>query len=296
MISMVPFTGKVLTEERLELGEGPSYDALTDCLWWFDILGKTLCQLHIASGNFTKHELPFLGSVFAVVDDKQHLLASDKGLFLRDAVSGTLRPYVEIEPGKAENRSNDGRMHPSGALWIGTMSRTAETGAGAIYHVAGTTVTKLFNAVSIPNSICFSPDGTIGYFNDSKVNHLMRVSVDPATGLPTGEPSVLIDQSARTTGVIDGSVVDAEGTIWNANWDGGAVDRYAPDGRQIARYEMPARRVTCPAFFGAKFDRLAVTSCFEGLSAEALKTDPLAGATFELGIAVQGRAEPRFKL
>lgn len=294
MIATESFNGKVLTEERMELGEGPTYDPLSGSLFWFDILGKTLCELDVKAGGVKKHALPFLGSVLAVIDETRQLIASDQGLFLRDSVSGTLSSYAAIED-KPQNRSNDGRVHPSGALWIGTMSRTAETGAGAIYHVAGTVVTKLFNAVSIPNGICFSPDGSVGYFNDSKVNHMMRVALDPATGLPVAEPTVFIDQSQRD-GVIDGSVVDLDGTIWNSNWDGGGVDRYSLDGRHIARYAAPMRRPTCPAFFGEGLDRLAVTSCFEGLSDEERAADPLAGATFDLGVSVKGKAEPRFKL
>lgn len=294
MIATESFKGKALIEDRMELGEGPTYDALTGTLYWFDILGKSLCAFDVDAGKLTSHSLPFLGSVLAVVDEKRQLIASDQGLFLRDSSSGQLTAYAPIE-NKPENRSNDGRVHPSGALWIGTMSRTAETGAGAIYHVAGTTVTKMFNAVSIPNGICFSPDGSLGYFNDSKVNHMMRVELDPATGLPTSSPTIFIDQSQRQ-GVIDGSVVDLDGTIWNANWDGGAVDRYAQDGRHIARYAAPVRRPTCPAFYGKTFDRLAVTSCWEGLTDEERAKDALAGVTFDLGVSVRGKSEPRFKL
>lgn len=294
MISTESFSGRMLTEEVMELGEGPAYDPISGSLFWFDILGKTLCELDVEGGQLKKHALPFLGSVIGLIDDKRQLIASDQGLFLRDSASGTLSSYAAIED-KPQNRSNDGRVHPSGALWIGTMSRTAETGAGAIYHVSGTTVTKIFDAVSIPNGICFSPDGSVGYFNDSKVNHMMRVALDPATGLPVAEPTVFIDQSQRQ-GVIDGSVVDLEGTIWNSNWDGGAVDRYSPDGRHIARYAAPVRRPTCPAFYGKALDRLAITSCWEGLSDQERAEDRLAGVTFDLGVSVKGKPEPLFKL
>ncbi len=199
--------------------------------------------------------------MLAVIDENRQLIASDQGLFLRERSSGRLSAYAAIED-KPQNRSNDGRVHPSGALWIGTMSKTADTGAGAIYHVAGTQVTKLFEAVSIPNGICFSPDGAVGYFNDSKVNHMMRVDLNPATGMPTGAPSVFIDQSA-VTGVIDGSVVDLDRHHLELQLGWWRCRPLRADGRQIARYEIPTRRPTCPAFFGAGFDRLAVTSCWE---------------------------------
>lgn len=293
MVAEQAFVGSVLSSEPMELGEGPCFDPLAGRLYWFDILGSTLCDLDPASGVSTQHPLPFKASVIAGVDENRQMLASDQGLYIRDRQSGVLTPYLTIED-KPSNRSNDGRVHPSGALWIGTMSRTAETGEGAIYHVAGGRVTKLFEAVSIPNGICFSADGATGYFNDSKVNHMMRVELDPATGLPRAAPSLFIDQSKRE-GVIDGSVTDLEGTIWNANWGGGAVDRYAADGRHLSRHLMPVSRPTCPAFFGKDFDRLAITSCFEGLSDDERQKQPLAGALFDLGVTVRGKPEPFFK-
>ena len=295
MTSHHPFGGKVLDETKLALGEGPLYDPELDCLWWFDILGQSLRQRDFATGSVTTQALPFMGSVIARIDGHRHLVASDQGLLLREVGSGAFSPYCELEPSSRGNRSNDGRVHPSGTLWIGTMGKDAATGAGAIYHVAGQTVTKLFDKVSIPNSICFSPDGATGYFVDSKVNTLMRVPLDAATGLPTGDASLFIDGRDQP-GVFDGSVCDARGDIWNARWGGGGVDRYDPQGRHLARYDLPAERVTCPAFIGRNADRLIVTSCWEGLDDAGRAADPLAGATFELGATVEGRIEPAFKL
>jgi sugar lactone lactonase YvrE len=237
------------------------------------------------------HPLPMMASVLARIDAGRQLLATEEGLFVRDVASGGLTFYAALENDKPENRSNDGRTHPSGALWIGTMSKRAETHAGAIYHVAGGRVTKIFNGISIPNSICFSPDGTIGYYTDSRINRLMRVMVDPQTGLPAGEPIVMVD-SMDEPGDIDGSVVDADGYIWNARWGAGVVDRYNPDGLRISRYKVPAAQPSCPAFIGAAADRLAVTTAWEGLDEDARSAQPSAGALLELGITVKGIFDP----
>jgi sugar lactone lactonase YvrE len=159
--------------------------------------------------------------------------------------------------------------------------------------VAAGKVTKLFSGVSIPNSICFSPDGTIGYFTDTRISRLMRVMVDPQTGLPAGEPIVMVD-SMDEPGGLDGSVCDADGYIWNARWGAGVVDRYSPDGLRIARYRVPAAQPSCPAFIGANADRLAVTTAWEGLDEDARSTQPSAGALLELGISVKGVFDPAF--
>lgn len=288
------FTGRILDAVDCQLGEGPTYDPATDTAFWFDIKGKKLHELHLSSMKKTVHDLPFLGSVLAVIDAERQLIVSDQGLFIRSVADGTLALFAKLED-KAENRSNDGRVHPSGALWASTMGRTAQKHSGAIYHVAGTTVTKLFSDVTIANSICFSPDGATGYFVDSAVNRIMRVPLDPKTGLPTGEPQVLTDQSGEP-GDVDGSVCDADGLIWNARWGQGAVDVYKPDGTKVARYSVPAAQSSCPAFIGAKADRLLVTSAWADMDEAARLADPHAGKTFELGIAVKGRFEPKFSI
>ena len=288
------FTGRVLCDTACQLGEGPTYDPASGKAFWFDIKGQKLHELHLATMTKAVHDLPFLGSVLAVIDAERQLIVSDQGLFVRSVADGGLTPYAKLED-KAVNRSNDGRVHASGALWASTMGRSAEKHSGAIYHVAGERVTKLFANITIPNSICFSPDGGTGYFVDSAVNRLMKVALDPKTGLPAGEPAVLSDQSG-TPGDIDGSVCDADGLIWNARWGAHALDVYKPDGTKVARYEMPALQSSCPAFIGEKADRLLVTSAWADMDAAARLADPHAGQTVELGITVKGRFEPAFAL
>ncbi|MCL6706098.1 SMP-30/gluconolactonase/LRE family protein [Pseudomonas sp. R2.Fl] len=292
MTTSISFQGKPLCSAGLTLGEGPTYDPASRTAWWFDIKGKVLHELHLPSGRKTVHDLPFMASALARIDAGRQLVASEEGLFIRDAATGALTLLTALEANKPGNRSNDGRVHQSGALWIGTMGKTAEDGAGAIYHVAGTTVTTLYPSLSIPNSICFSPDGATGYFTDSRANRLMTVPLDPKTGLPTGEPRMLVEGEGMD-GDFDGSVCDADGFIWNARWGAAAVDRYDPSGRHVERYALPAKQVTCPAFIGDGLDRLLVTSARDGLDENATEAD---GQTFDLGITVKGRAEPDFRL
>ncbi|MGE7371351.1 SMP-30/gluconolactonase/LRE family protein [Neorhizobium sp. NPDC001467] len=294
-VENIPFKGSVLAATASELGEGPTFDPHTGKIWWFDIVGRKLHECDAASGETAVHPLPFMGSVLARIDDGRQLIATDQGLVIRDTASGAFTPYVELEPDRPGNRSNDGRVHPSGALWIGTMGRNGEDGKGAIYHVARGTVTKLYDAMSITNAICFSPDGATGYFVDTAINRLMRVTLDAATGLPVGEASVLIDNHGASGGM-DGAVCDAEGLIWNARWGLSVVDCYDPDGSLIARYDVPVSQPSCPAFFGSDASRLLVTSAWQGLDDEARAADPQAGHLIDLGITVKGRFEPDYRL
>lgn len=283
---------KLLDDTVCELGEGPAYDPRTDTLFWLDIAGKRLLGHDIAGGVTHVHELPCMASAIAFVDDQRQLLATETGLMIRDRVSGQLELIQPIEADNPVTRSNDARVHPSGAFWVGTMGKKAERKAGSIYWYRKGELKRLFPDITVPNSICFSPDGSLGYFVDSFVGNLFRVECDPANGLPTGEPVVLVDHSHLSTG-IDGSVVDNDGNIWNAHWGAACLDVYSPDGNQIETIAMPVRQPSCPAFFGPNADRLAITSAWEHMSEADRANDPDAGKTFELNRKVSGRHEPR---
>src|SRR5215471_17771065 len=176
MIEHVPTS--ILSAERCHLGEGPTYDAATDTAWWFDILEGRLLEAHLESGPLRIHELGRMASALARIDARRQLIAAEDGLYIRNLADGVLTLYRPLEADNPVTRSNDGRVHPSGTFWIGTMGRKAEPGAGAIYALHRGEIQLLFPNISIPNAICFSPDGSIGYFADSTEKTVYRVSLD----------------------------------------------------------------------------------------------------------------------
>lgn len=283
-----------LCETRCHLGEGPTYDVVSNTAWWFDILERRLFESRLGSLETIVHELPVMASALGKIDNRRQLLAADDGLYIRSIDDGSLTLYLPLEADNPLTRSNDARVHPSGTFWIGTMGRKAETGAGAIYALHNGEVTRLFGNISIPNAICFSPDGATGYFTDTRDNVLRRVALDPATGLPIGEPSALYVH--RGVGGLDGAVVDAEGVIWNARWGGGCVDAYSPEGERIRTVRVPAKQASCPVFVGLDFSRMLVTSAYEGMDAAARAADPEHGRTFLLNMWAQGLPEPSVRL
>jgi SMP-30/gluconolaconase/LRE-like protein len=196
----VPTT--TLGEDRCHLGEGPAYDGRTDTAWWFDILERKLYEAKLGRGEIVCHSLSFMASALGYIDDARQLLVAENGLYVRNLADGRLKLLKPLEADNPATRSNDSRVHPSGTFWIGTMGRSAEPGAGAIYAFCRGELTRLFAHITIPNAICFTPDGSTGYFTDTRLNVLNRVALDPATGLPTGAPSALYVQ--RGQGGLDG--------------------------------------------------------------------------------------------
>jgi sugar lactone lactonase YvrE len=285
----------VLSDTICQLGEGPTYDPMSNRLFWFDILGRRLLERAWPDGETIVHELPEMASALAVVDEARQLLLTETGLHLRDTRTGALTRHIEVEAEDAGTRSNDARVHPSGAFWIGTMGKKAEKHAGSIYWYRRGELRKLYPDISIPNSICFSPDGAVAYFADTAKNIMFRVPCNPETGLPSGEPQIFLDHRG-VEGGLDGSVIDADGLLWNARWGSSALDVYDRDGRRLRRIALPAKRGSCPAFVGPRADRIVVTSAWEGMDAAARVAEPDAGKLFLVDLLVNGRHEPRVAL
>jgi len=284
-------SAKILSDRKCQLGEGPAYDPETGTLYWFDIVEKKLLEKTMPDGAVIVHDLPVMASALAVIDDKRQLLVTERGLEIRDKASGTLTLHTKIEADNALTRSNDSRVHPCGAFWIGTMAKVEEGApAGAIYWYKAGELRTLFSPVAIPNSICFSADGAIAYFVDSAKNRLMRVDCDPKTGLPTGEPKLFVSYDGG--GGIDGSVCDLDGVVWNAHWGKACVNAYAPEGKLIRTVAVPAVQSSCPVFIGREAQHLAVTSAWKGMSETERAADPQGGMTFLLDIEVRGRFDP----
>ena len=292
MIEEVPTS--VLSTDPCHLGEGPTYDVTTDTAWWFDIREGRLFEAHLGSHSIRVHALGRMASALGRIDAERQLIVAEDGLYIRALADGAMTPFRPLEADNPDTRSNDCRVHQSGTFWIGTMGRKAERGAGAIYALYGGKISTLFPGISIPNSICFSPDGATGYFTDTARAVLYSVPLNPATGLPRAEPEVLL----RHTGIggLDGSVCDADGQIWNACWGASRVDVYSPQGERLRSLRVPARQASCPAFVGPDLSHLLVTSASQDMDDVARAADPQAGCTFLLEASARGRAEPDVKL
>jgi sugar lactone lactonase YvrE len=262
---------ELLAAPVTQLGEGPGYDPATDTAWWFDILACRLFTLSMKSRDLQEVVLPGMASMMAVTGDGRQLVAMDEGLWLRDQATGKLSRYAVLNAGMASGmRTNDGRLHPSGSLWISSMKHEPESGTAHIDLVRGHQVKRLFSGLTIPNSICFSPDGSVGFFADTREGIIYRVPLDPQTGGVKGERMIFHDGRSRPGG-IDGSVTDKNGYLWNARWGTGELDCIAPSGRLFSSLKVPFAQPSCPAFVGKQAQGMLITSAAIGLPTTAYR-------------------------
>ena len=270
------------------LGEGALWHPEREEFFWFDILGRRL----LSAGRdwaFADH-----ASAAGWVDRETLLVATGKALVRFDLSSGAAEPVAALDADDPGTRPNDGRADPQGGFWIGTMGLHAEDGRGAIWRYHKGEVRCLYPRITIPNSICFAPDGGHAYFCDTPSKAIQRVRLD-RDGWPAGEPETAVDLRGTDFNP-DGSVIAADGTLWNAQWGAGRVAVYDTAGREIAAHAVPASQTTCPAFGGPDLSTLFVTSAAAGLSQDVLAETPHAGRTFALQTDTRGQAEPRVLL
>lgn len=283
---------EILDNTKCELGEGPIYDPTSNTLFWFDIIGKRMfSRSYSEAANTHEYALPFMTSCMARIDAERQILATEKGLYFRDLKTSKLTHYLDLEADNPKTRSNDGRVHPSGSLWLGTMNKEAEKHAGSIYIIRKDTVKRFYANITIPNGICFSPNGEFGYFTDTFVNILYRVALDPKTGFPIDEPSVFYDYR-NGIGGLDGAVTDKNGSLWIALWGEGRILCLSCKGKPIATFDIPAKQPSCPAFVQHTLDCLVVTSAWQGMSKRERNAARKDGMLFTINPKVQGKEEP----
>jgi sugar lactone lactonase YvrE len=288
-------TAKLLIDSQCALGEGPFWHAVRQQLFWFDINNQILFAANADGEVQNRWHFDETVAAAAIIDDATLAFASETGLKRFDLVTGDMEHLIDIERDVPANRTNDSRVHPSGAFWIGTMVKDEGPKDGAVYHYRAGVLTKIISNVAIPNATCFSPDGRTAYWTDTPDQKILKCTVDPETGMPVGEWELFADVSEHR-GYPDGAVVDSAGYLWNARWGGSCVIRYAPDGSIDRIIEVPVSQVTCPAFGGKDLKRLFLTSANKTMSAEQLAAEKVAGGVFYIDLDVAGQPEPRIKL
>ncbi|KVD70690.1 gluconolaconase [Burkholderia sp. ABCPW 14] len=287
----------MLVDCRNALGESATWCDATRALYWADIEGARLwrCRAEDAHGSAATKtwEMPERLACFALTGDPDVLLvglASHLAFF--DVRRRTFTRIVDVEP-DLPTRLNDGRCDRAGAFVFGMKDESggAPRAVGGYYRLnADLSLQRLaLPPVAIANSIAFSPDGSKMYFCDSPSREIHVCDYRPGGGVDRVRSFARLGDA---DGEPDGSTVDADGGLWNAQWGGARVVRYDSRGVETDRIAVPTPQPSCVTLDGD--GRLYVTSARVGLGDDALASDPHAGGVFVADTRHAGLPASRF--
>ena len=286
---------EVLIDVKTVLGEGPLWDVDEQRLYFIDSFGCNVFRCTADGREVRAWDVPDKIGSMALRRQGGAVLSLANGFHFLDLKSGECQLIVDPEPDKPANRINDGKVDKRGRFVAGSMDTMEEGPNGALYRLdPDLSLHNLDDRIIVSNGPCWSPDGRVFYFADSWSGEIWAYDYDLDTGDVSNKRTFCkIDRSRG--GAADGSTVDAEGCLWNAQVYDGKVIRYAPDGKVDRVIDMPVKKVTSVMFGGPKLDVLYVTS----MAKPPLPRFPSDGvqrgslfAIYDLGI--HGVPEPRF--
>ena len=275
-----------MVNTRCALGEGPTWQRRPGRLIWLDIDSQIL---HWLDQDEVHTEARLDRRITCVASRSGGGLVGAAGdwIVTMDDDGGVTGTVAQV-PGGAELGTNDGRCDPQGQLWVGTVDRSGDLRAGLFRVASNGDVVMMRAGVGLSNGIDWSPGGTMAYYVDSDTRRIDRLELDDGGSLAGFEPFVVVDA------IPDGLTVDAEGGVWLALWDGGAVHRYGPDGSLDLVVDVPGGFVTSCAFGEGRWSTtLFVTTAASGLEPDSPRSEG-AGALFAVEVGVVGRGYHEF--
>ena len=266
-------------------GEGPLWHPMESRVYWADIPQGRLFRYNPYS---RVHERIYEGREvggYTIQSDGSLLLFMDRGsvAVYRD---GGLEFVVEEMADELDNRFNDVIADPAGRVFCGTMPHPDGRPA-TLYRMDtdGSLIPVIENA-GLCNGMGFTSDLKSMYFTDSLAREIYIFDYDVETG-EIGNRRTFVQTPDDGT-VPDGMTVDSEDHVWSARWDGSALYRFAPDGREVARIGFPAKKVSSVIFGGRDLTDMYVTTAGGD---DKANEGAGAGALFRLNLGIRGKVE-----
>jgi sugar lactone lactonase YvrE len=277
------------------LGEGPVWSDRDGCLYYLDIVAH---RLQAYTPTTKQHRAwtfdTFVGSLAECRSGGLILSLGDRIVhFDPNKSASALEELIVLERDRPLNRLNDGKADPWGRFWVGSMRVAEDAKEGRLWCVsADGKAEAVRDGIGVSNSTAFDRARSRMYFADSMTGVIEQSELDGAQELTGWKPF-----AKAGVGAPDGSCTDAAGYLWNAEWGGHRIVRYAPNGSVERVLAMPVSRPSCCTFGGERHRTLFATSARLNMTPEELAHDPQAGALFAIELDdVEGLPADQFAL
>ena len=220
--------------------EGPAWNGVGRYLVWSDIPNNVQMRWLEEDGRVTVFRNPSGYSNGNTFDFEGRELSCEHGgrRVVRYEYNGTVTVIADKFQGKRLNSPNDITVHPDGSIWF----------TDPTYGI------KLYDEMSGPNGICFSPDYKKVYVADTGMGREIRVwDVDGKT-IRNGKRFIQLDvPGSGAPAAADGIRCDVDGNVWCGARPG--VQVVAPGGERIGMIRLPENCANI-CFGGTKRNRL----------------------------------------
>jgi len=246
------------------LGESPIWDEIYQRLYWVDIESKRLHAWSFLDNK--KLEWNFNSRICAISLTKNHdelICAFDKFFAFFNIITQKVTKLINQTNLPENVRFNDGKTDGYGRFWCGTMSESSPSKPeGAIYLLDNNlNIHKIIKGIHISNSITASPDNKYIYYADTFKKKIYKTNL--AKDISCIRAAEIFVDNIDLKGFPDGSTIDINGCLWNAEWNGGQVVNYDLNGRLLNTIKTPMKRPTCCVFGGKNMNILYITSALE---------------------------------
>ena len=258
-------------------GEGPVWDARNGCLFYTDIIGDTIWKWTPGLG----HEVVVRPSNKAdglTLDREGRLVVAGwaSRTVWRIEPDGSFVTLASHYDGQKLNTPNDIVVKSDGAIyWTDPTGALFNVGMAGpeddiqryldfhgVFRLAPDDgpLSLAIEDCAYPNGLCFSPDESLLYVNDTWLANIRVFDVRPDGSV--GNARLFYELVGHEPGVADGMKVDVEGNVYVTG--PGGIHVIDPRGNLLGRLRLPAH-ATNLAFGDADWRTLYVTTHSPGL-------------------------------
>ncbi len=271
---------EVVGKAKSTWGEGPIW--WKGWLYYVDIEGHTVNCFSPETGEEKCWNVGQRVGTVVPREQGGFLIAGDSGFLFFDPANGNTEPIVDPEPGKADNRFNDGKCSPDGHFFAGTISLVKKEGDAKLYRLSKEMqVSEAYGPVTNSNGIVWSADGATCYYIDTPSKEVKAFTYQDGE---LSQAKVVIS-TAQHAASPDGMAIDAEGNLWIAFCHGACVICFDPrTGEELRKVDLPCLETTACAFGGPTLSDLYVTT-----GVHKSEVEEHAGRLFRIsGLGVKG--------
>lgn len=285
---------QLILDAQALLGEGPTWDAAHQRLYWLNIIPG---ELHIYDPASGQDQVVTVGQKIGCVGltrDDSVLLGLKQGLARLNPATAQLDWIAHPESHIPHNRFNDGKCGPDGRFIVGSMDDNEVENSGFLYSLSPDgTLKTLLSGIYISNGLTWSPDCKTLYYIDTPTRKVRAFDYDLSSGEIANERVVVTIPDGM--GWPDGMTSDKQGRLWIGMWGGAALTVWNPDnGELIRRVPVPAVNVSACVFGGPNLNELYVTSARVGISKTQASRRPKTGGLFRIVTDAEGMETFRF--